>query len=92
MLRSKERFSERFGSMSAPELYKGWLIEARPVFCVQVWSAAGECAIPVHNATTEQEALELAKRWIDLQSPPEDFDLPPNDPFSSDFDDDDIPF
>ena len=78
--------------MSSPEIYKGWLIEARPVFCVQVWSAGGECIIPVHNAKTEEEALSLAKRWIDMQSQP---DTQPNpfDPFSTDTDyDDDIPF
>lgn len=78
--------------MSSPEIYKGWLIEARPVFCVQVWSAGGECIIPVHNAKTEEEALSLAKRWIDMQSQP---DTQPNpfDPFSTDSDyDDDIPF
>ena len=79
--------------MSAPELYKGWLIEARPVFCVQVWSAAGECVIPVHNAQNEREAMELAKRWIDMQASSEE-SLPPgreSDPFPPDWDDD-IPF
>jgi hypothetical protein len=79
--------------MSSPEIYKGWIIEARPVFCIQVWSAAGECVIPVHNAKTESEALRLAKRWIDLQTAPE---VPPpkprNDDLPKDFDGDDIPF
>lgn len=79
--------------MSSPEIYKGWLIEARPVFCVQVWSAGGECIIPVHNAKTEEEALSLAKRWIDMQSQPENTQPNPFDPFSTDSDyDDDIPF
>ncbi|MGK7901423.1 MAG: hypothetical protein AB4352_08425 [Hormoscilla sp.] len=84
--------------MSSPELYKGWLIEARQVFCVQVWSAGGgDCIIPVHNAQNESEALALAKRWIDMQgSPPEsqgseDFSEE-QDPFPLDWDDDDIPF
>jgi hypothetical protein len=57
--------------MSSAEIYRGWIIEARPVFCVQVWSAAGECVIPIHNAKTEEEALHLAKRWIDLQMTPD---------------------
>jgi len=79
--------------MSSPEMYRGWLIEARPVFCVQVWSAAGECTIPVHNAHTEEEALKLVKQWIDLQMVPEEPQPNPNDSFPSDFDfDDDIPF
>ncbi|MFE1747029.1 hypothetical protein [Coleofasciculus sp. H7-2] len=79
--------------MSSPEIYRGWLIEARPVFCVQVWSAGGECLIPVHNAKTEAEALELAKRWIDLQTAPENSQPNPFDPFSNEIDyDDDIPF
>jgi len=77
----------------SPEIYKGWIIEARPVFCVQVWSAAGPCVIPVHNAKTQEEALVLAKRWIDEQ-------MSPLDPHSSNQDDnftdldgmDDIPF
>jgi hypothetical protein len=78
--------------MSSPEMYKGWLIEARPVFCVQVWSAAGECIIPVHNAKTQEEALSLAKYWIDLQMAPEATPLiEGKDDFPSDFDDD-IPF
>jgi hypothetical protein len=47
--------------MSSAEIYRGWIIEARPVFCVQVWSAAGECVIPIHNAKTEEEALHFAK-------------------------------
>ena len=80
--------------MSSAEIYRGWIIEARPVFCVQVWSAAGECVIPIHNAKTEEEALHLAKRWIDLQMTPDSAkpqatDTPPPD---FDFDDDDIPF
>lgn len=79
--------------MSSPEIYKGWLIEARPVFCVQVWSAGGECIIPVHNAKTEEEALIMARYWIDLQMS-SDAGLPQdsNDDLPSDFDDDDIPF
>lgn len=77
--------------MSSAEIYRGWIIEARPVYCVQVWCATGECVIPVHNAKTQEEALQLAKNWIDLQmtSPrvnPQPSDSPP------DLDDDDIPF
>lgn len=81
--------------MSSAEIYKGWIIEARPVFCVQVWSAGGECLIPVHNAHTAEEALELAKRWIDFQMSPEDNKPHSIDPFHTDIDidyDDDIPF
>lgn len=79
--------------MSEAEIYRGWIIEARPVFCVQVWSAAGECVIPVHNAKTQEEALLQAKRWIDVQMIPNTgippaTDVPPPDLF----DDDDIPF
>ncbi len=80
--------------MSSAEIYRGWIIEARPVFCVQVWSAAGECIIPVHNAKTEAEALSMAKQWIDLQMAPENAsDLKPSEPFPTDIDyEDDIPF
>ncbi|MGC1396595.1 MAG: hypothetical protein WA828_20215 [Coleofasciculaceae cyanobacterium] len=79
--------------MSKAEIYRGWIIEARPVFCVQVWCATGECVIPIHNAKTEAEALLQAKHWIDLQMVPDQgvppsTDLPPPDFF----DDDDIPF
>lgn len=78
--------------MSSAEIYRGWIIEARPVFCVQVWSAAGECVLPVHNATTQEEALRLAKHWIDLQMIPDDATPQPSDLPPPDFDDDDIPF
>lgn len=80
--------------MSSAEIYRGWIIEARPVFCVQVWSAGGECVIPVHNAKTEEEALSMAKQWIDQQMAPENATKPkPSDPFPTDIDyDDDIPF
>jgi hypothetical protein len=79
--------------MSEAEIYRGWIIEARPVFCVQVWSATGDCVIPIHNAKTQEEALLQAKCWIDSQMIPETgksqkSDLPPPDFF----DDDDIPF
>lgn len=76
-------------AMSSAEMYKGWLLEARPVFCVQVWSAAGECIIPVHNAKTSEEALSMAKHWIDLQMAPEA--TSPKDDLPNDYDDD-IPF
>lgn len=79
--------------MNSSEIYKGWIIEARPVFCVQVWSASGECVIPVHNAKTKEEALRLAKRWIDLQMAPEPpRPKPSKDDLPQDFDGDDIPF
>ncbi|MBW4647707.1 MAG: hypothetical protein KME06_03265 [Kastovskya adunca ATA6-11-RM4] len=78
--------------MSKAEIYRGWIVEARPVFCVQVWSAGGQCMIPVHNAKTEEEALEMAKQWIDLQMSPEGFPSSTSDSSASDFDDDDIPF
>jgi hypothetical protein len=79
--------------MSSPEIYKGWIIEARPVFCVQVWSAAGECAIPVHNAKTAEEALAQAKRWIDEQMTPKPSNQVKQDDFPPDYDGmDDIPF
>ncbi len=80
--------------MSSPEIYKGWLIEARPVFCVQVWSAGGECVIPVHNAKTEEEALQLAKGWIDMQMDLESPNQPEDDDnfFQDDDGFDDIPF
>jgi hypothetical protein len=80
--------------MSSAEMYKGWLIEARPVYCVQVWSAAGECTIPVHNAKTEEEALKLVRQWIDLQMDPESGQSKENnDDLGNDFDGfDDIPF
>ncbi|HEY9652514.1 MAG TPA: hypothetical protein V6C95_17785 [Coleofasciculaceae cyanobacterium] len=85
--------------MSSAEIYRGWIIEARPVFCVQVWSAAGECVIPIHNAKTQEEALALAKRWIDSQMVPDtpqlpQRDLPPSDLDCDDLDcdDDDLPF
>jgi len=78
--------------MSKAEIYRGWIIEARPVFCVQVWSATGECVIPIHNAKTEAEALIQAKHWIDLQMTP-DLGTPPSNDLPPDFfDDDDIPF
>lgn len=76
--------------MSSAEIYRGWIIEARPVFCVQVWSAAGECVIPIHNAKTEAEALQLAKHWINLQMTPRANPQPSDSP--PEFDDDDIPF
>lgn len=79
--------------MSEAEIYRGWIIEARPVFCVQVWSATGECVIPVHNAKTQEEALLQAKRWIDVQMIPNTGIPPANDVPPPDlFDDDDIPF
>lgn len=79
--------------MSSTEIYKGWIIEARPVFCVQVWSAGGLCIIPVHNAKTEEEALSLAKLWIDVQMAPEPPNFQPKkDDLPQDFDGDDIPF
>ncbi|HEY9598903.1 MAG TPA: hypothetical protein V6D33_14655 [Cyanophyceae cyanobacterium] len=85
--------------MSSAEIYRGWIIEARPVFCVQVWSAAGECVIPIHNAKTQEEALTLAKRWIDSQMvpntpQPQQRDVPPPDLDCDDWDcdDDDLPF
>ncbi len=79
--------------MSSPEIYKGWIIEARPVFCVQVWSATGPCVIPVHNANTQEEALALAKRWIDQQMSPADSHSFDPDDHPTDFDGmDDIPF
>ncbi len=78
--------------MSEAEIYRGWIIEARPVFCVQVWSAAGECVIPIHNAKTEAEALVQAKRWIDVQMRPQIGNPPSGDFQPPDFDDDDIPF
>lgn len=81
--------------MSSPEIYKGWIIEARPVFCVEVWNATGKCFIPVHNAKNQKEALKQAKRWIDMQTeieneakPEINEDFPPQDGF----DDDDMPF
>jgi hypothetical protein len=79
-------------TVSSAEMYRGWIIEARPVFCVQVWSAAGECVIPIHNAKTEEEALHLAKRWIDLQMTPDEARPQSSEPPPPDFDDDDIPF
>lgn len=78
--------------MSSPEIYKGWIIEARPVFCVEVWNAGGKCFIPVHNAKTAKEALKMAKRWIDMQMEEEQQNLEINDDISPDFDDDDMPF
>ena len=79
--------------MSSTEIYKGWIIEARPVFCVQVWSAGGLCIIPVHNAETEEEALRLARLWIDVQMAPEPPSFKPKkDDLPQDFDGDDIPF
>jgi hypothetical protein len=78
--------------MSSAEIYRGWIIEARPVFCVQVWSATGECVIPIHNAKTPEEALHFAKRWIDLQMTPDRVRPQPSDSPPPDFDDDDIPF
>lgn len=78
--------------MSRAEIYRGWIVEARPVYCVQVWSAAGECVIPVHNAKTEAEALKIAKHWIDLQMESDrSIHENPSDFPPSDFDDD-IPF
>ena len=78
--------------MSEAEIYRGWIIEARPVFCVQVWSATGDCVIPIHNAKTEAEALLQAKHWIDLQMTPNQGTPPSNDLPPDFFDDDDIPF
>jgi len=79
--------------MSSPEIYKGWIIEARPVFCVEVWNAGGKCFIPVHNAKNEKEALKLAKRWIDMQLKQESQQQPDiSDDVPQDFDDDDMPF
>lgn len=79
--------------MSSAEIYRGWIIEARPVFCVQVWSATGECVIPIHNAKTEEEALLQAKYWIDSQMIPNQGTSPNSDfPPTDLFDDDDIPF
>jgi hypothetical protein len=78
--------------MSSAEIYRGWIIEARPVFCVQVWNANGECLIPVHNAKTQEEALYLVKRWIDMQMTPDPAQPQASDAPPPDFDDDDIPF
>ena len=77
--------------MSSAEIYRGWIIEARPVFCVQVWSATGECVIPIHNAKTQEEALYFAKRWIDLQMTSDRDRSPSSDLPPPDFEDD-IPF
>ncbi|HEY9298026.1 MAG TPA: hypothetical protein VIQ31_17025 [Phormidium sp.] len=78
--------------MSSPEIYKGWIIEARPVFCVEVWNAGGKCFIPVHNAKNAKEALKMAKRWIDMQLEEEQKNSEVNDDITQDFDDDDMPF
>ena len=92
LMGSLQKSSHRAPAMSSAEIYRGWIIEARPVFCVQVWSAAGECVIPIHNAKTEEEALHFAKRWIDLQMTPDRARPQPLDSPPPDFDDDDIPF
>ncbi|OCQ96638.1 hypothetical protein BCD67_16140 [Oscillatoriales cyanobacterium USR001] len=51
--------------MEPAEMYKGWIIQSQKVFYVEAWDACGNRHVAVQNAKTEEEALELAKQWID---------------------------
>lgn len=51
--------------MEPAETYKGWMIQSQKVFYVEAWDTNGNYHIAVKNAKTEEEALELAKKWID---------------------------
>ena len=46
-------------------MYKGWIIQSQKVFYVEAWDANGNRHVAVQNAKTDEEALELAKKWID---------------------------
>lgn len=51
--------------MKPAETYKNWILQTQKTFYVEVWDASGHHYIPVRNATSEEEALEMAKSWID---------------------------
>lgn len=51
--------------MKPAEIYKRWIIQTQQVFYAEVWDANGHHYIAIRNAKTEDEALELAKKWID---------------------------
>ncbi|HLO52290.1 MAG TPA: hypothetical protein VK211_28075 [Kamptonema sp.] len=51
--------------MEPAEMYKGWIIQSQKVFYVEAWDASGNRHVAVQNAKSEEEALELAKKWID---------------------------
>ncbi len=51
--------------MEPADTYKGWIIQSQKVFYVEVWDSRGNRHVAVQNAKTEDEALELAKKWID---------------------------
>jgi hypothetical protein len=55
----------RTATMEPAEMYKGWIIQSQKVFYVEAWDANGNRHVAVQNAKTEEEALELAKKWID---------------------------
>lgn len=51
--------------MKPAETYKRWIIQTQQVFYVEVWDSDGHHYIAVRNAKSEDEAIEMAKRWID---------------------------
>ena len=51
--------------MKPAETYKHWIIQTQQVFYVEVWDSNGHHYIAVRNAKSEEEAIELAKNWID---------------------------
>ena len=51
--------------MEPADSYKGWIMQSQKVFYVEVWDSHGNRHVAVQNAKTEEEALELAKKWID---------------------------
>ena len=54
--------------MEPADTYKGWILQSQKVFYVEVWDARGNRHVAVQNAKTEEEALELAKKWIDQKN------------------------
>ncbi|MCT7949506.1 hypothetical protein NG798_06885 [Ancylothrix sp. C2] len=51
--------------MKPAETYKNWILQTQQTFYVEVWDGGGHHYIPVRNAKSEEEALEMAKSWID---------------------------
>ncbi len=51
--------------MREAETYKRWIIQTQQVFYVEVWDPNGSHFIAVRNAKSEDDAIELAKKWID---------------------------
>jgi hypothetical protein len=47
-------------------------MQSQKVFYVEVWDSHGNRHVAVQNAQTEEEALELAKKWTSTSQNPEE--------------------